>query len=250
MLTIQGLTKRYEKEGKAIFDGLSLTVEKSEIVSILGGSGVGKTTLGKCISNLETYEGVILMGGLSPKEATSRKKISIAFQDSALLPFKTVRENILLPIELGVKTISKAVAHKEVDRLLDVLMLNGTADLFPHTLSGGMRQRVSFARALITNPDLLILDETFSALDSLSKMKILVEFSQVLRDMGVTTIAITHDIEQAAFVSDRILILAGQPANIVADISVDYSQPRTLALLTEESFTDTVNKCKKIVYGL
>lgn len=184
--------------------------------ALLGPSGCGKSTILRMIAGLERPDaGRIAIGGECPKAVASRGGLAMAFQDPSLLPWRSVRSNIALGAELARKPADR------VDDLIDLVGLSGFAGHRPAQLSGGMRQRAAIARSLISNPDLLLLDEPFGAVDAITRRRLNADLPPVWSETGATAILVTHSIDEALLLSDRILVLSARPARVVSDIPVD-----------------------------
>lgn len=201
--------------GKINFD-----IEAGEFVCILGPSGCGKSTLLRLISGLDAdFDGKIVLGERIVK--TPERDCGIAFQEPRLLPWLSVRDNIAF----GLYSENNK-SSGQIDELLNLLDLKQFADAYPNQLSGGMAQRVSLARALVNLPDLLLLDEPFGALDELTKRRLQEEAQKVLSKEKTTVLMVTHDIEEAVYLSDRILLMSKRPGQILESYTVDLSKPR------------------------
>lgn len=220
-----------------IFDNLNFTIKKGEFTSIVGPSGCGKTSLLKMIAGLlESSSGEINHYWSNSKNS----KISYVPQNPTLLPFRTVLDNVKLPLELrGLDGMRGA------RRLLKNLGLWSYQDVFPKSLSGGMQQKVSIARALINDPKLVLMDEPFSALDEMYREKVSVELSQWTKKFKVTVLFVTHNIEEAVFLSDRVIVLSKMPSQIVADIKIGLPRERTIELRTSQQFFSYTKKIRK-----
>lgn len=196
-------------------------VEEGEFVSILGESGCGKTTLLNIIAGLEdSYDGEIFLDGVLSKKPSVDK--GVVFQTPRLLPWISVRKNI----EFAIPAKKKLKLNRHSLDLISLVGLSGYENALPLHLSGGMAQRVAFARALVNLPTLLLLDEPLAALDSRTRMFMQQELQQILAQEKVTTVMVTHDIDEAVFLSDRILIMRKDPGSIQHIISVDLEKPR------------------------
>lgn len=220
-----------------VFDNLNLDINKGEFTSIVGPSGCGKTSLLKIIAGL-----------LAPSEGeinhywqgSSTAKISYVPQQPTLLPFRTVLGNVKLPLELRGQD-----GTKNSQRLLKKLGLLPYKDCYPNSLSGGMQQKVSIARALVTNPRLILMDEPFSALDELSRETVAVELRRWTKQFKVTVLFVTHNIEEAVFLSERIIVFSGKPSEIVADVNIDLPESRTSELRTNRRFFSLSSDIRK-----
>jgi putative hydroxymethylpyrimidine transport system ATP-binding protein len=223
-----------KRENITIFDKLNLQVKKGEFVSILGPSGSGKSTLFRLLTGLEeAVAGRILLGGNEVKNRLGH--IGYMPQQDLLLPWRTILQNAVLPLEL--KAVERKSAQKRVTRLLQEFGLAGYEQRYPHELSGGMRQRVSFLRAILGGADLLLLDEPFSALDSMTRFMMQEWLLEQWTKWGKTIVFITHDVEEAIFLSDRILVFTEKPIHSIQELPVPLDRPRELADLGTASIT-------------
>ena len=205
-------------------DSTSFRIEAGQFVSIVGPSGCGKSTLMRLIGGLATLsEGEVRLDEHRVHEPSPN--VGIAFQRSVLLPWLTVRQNIALPAELEGKWRKSDIADR-VAALLKVVRLGDIGDRYPRELSGGMQQRVAIARALIIEPSVILMDEPFGALDALTREHLHDELLSVWERNQSTIIFITHDISEAVYLSDRVLVMAASPGRVIADIPVDLTRPR------------------------
>ena len=229
MLSIHGLTYSFEKE-KAIFQGLTLDVKRGEFVSVIGASGSGKSTLFKLVTGLiEPNQGDILIDG----EQTGKRLGSVGYmpQKDLLLPWRTVLENVLLPLE--VKKDRKESKLPEIKEWLARFGLAEYENAYPNELSGGMKQRVAFLRTLMTGKELLLLDEPFGALDSLTKRNMHKWLLGLWGELQKTVLFITHDLEEAILLSDRIYLLQDTG---IKEIKVNLQRPRSSQLIYQSEF--------------
>jgi NitT/TauT family transport system ATP-binding protein len=238
-------------DGHLVLDAINFNLQVGKILSVLGPSGCGKSTLLRILAGLiEQDTGTINCLGETTKQLQENKKIGIAFQDSCLLDWLTVKENILLPTKIGLKKNDKLVNYdykKRADYLIQLVGLDGYQNYYPSELSGGMSQRTSFARALISSPSLLLLDEPFSALDTPTKIKLMRDFSKILATEKITTVFITHNIEEAVFLSDKLIILSKKPAKILEEINIELPQPRTLNTYDVDNFEILMKQCRSLL---
>ncbi len=230
-LEIKGVSKSFD--GKKIIEDISLHIAQGELVSLLGVSGGGKTTLFNIISGLLfPDEGEVLLDG---ENITGKSgKISYMMQKDLLLPFRTVIDNIALPLIM--RGESKKAARKKADSLFEQFGLNGTQKLYPAQLSGGMRQRAALLRTYLFSQDVALLDEPFSALDTITKASVHRWYLDVMEQIKLTTFFITHDIDEAILLSDRIYLLTGQPGHITDEIVISSPKPREENFILTEKF--------------
>ncbi len=237
-IEITGLSKSYGN-GPAVLQSLDLTVGREEFVSIIGPSGCGKSTILKLIAGLAApTAGTILVEGMTPKNA--RETISFVFQDATLLPWRTVSANIGLSLEL--ESVARDLREKKIASLLALVGLEHVANAYPRELSGGMKMRVSIARALATSPRLLLLDEPFAALDEMSRDRLNEEILRLRAEQKWAAVFVTHSVAEAAFLSDRIVVLSPNPGRIHAVIPVALPSPRVRALRTSPEFDSLVTR--------
>lgn len=201
------------------------TIAAGEFVSIVGPSGCGKSTIMRLIAGLiAPTEGSVTLGGTLVTEPSPA--IGIAFQRPVLLPWLTVNQNIALPAELEGRWSKQKIAER-LATLLDLVRLTGTGTRQPAELSGGMQQRVSIARALMTDPEVLLMDEPFGALDALTREHMNDELLSIWERTRATVVFITHDIAEAVYLSDRVLVMSTNPGLVIANIPIDLPRPRT-----------------------
>lgn len=224
-VSIVGLTKvfkRDEKETVAIRD-FNLEIKKGELISIVGPSGCGKTTLLRCIAGLETpTEGTISSGEKVFTEPGADR--GMVFQDFALFPWRSVRKNVEFGMELA--GVPKEERRKRAEDYLKIVGLEKFMDSRVNELSGGMKQRVGIARALVTHPDIILMDEPFGALDAQTRNIMQVGLINILDKTDQTIIFVTHSVEEAVFLSDRIVVLTKRPATIKEIIEIPWPRPR------------------------
>ncbi|MFD1881244.1 ABC transporter ATP-binding protein [Paracoccus pacificus] len=212
---------------------LDLTIAAGRTTALVGPSGCGKSTLLRLIAGLEVPSaGRITIGGVDPAVMRRDGAIAVAFQDPALLPWRTVRGNIALACKLARRPIDPA----RIERLIALVGLDGFGDTRPAALSGGMRQRAAIVRAMITEPRVLLLDEPFGAVDELTRRQLALDLPQLWQPRGTTTLLVTHSVDEAVLLADRVLVLSPRPARIVADIPVALPWPRPAETTTAPRF--------------
>jgi NitT/TauT family transport system ATP-binding protein len=237
-IEIAGVTKQYGNS-RAVLQSVDLNIAKQEFVSIIGPSGCGKSTILKLIAGLANpTSGTIRVDGMTPQNA--RETISFVFQDATLLPWRTVTQNIGLGLEL--EHVPGDRREKEIAGLLELVGLKQVAKSYPRELSGGMKMRVSIARALATNPRLMLLDEPFAALDEMSRDRLNEEILRLRAEQSWTAVFVTHSVSEAVFLSDRIVVLAPNPGRVYAEFRVDLPAPRTSAVRNSQEFDAIVSR--------
>jgi sulfonate transport system ATP-binding protein len=224
-LEIRQLSKQYEVEGAPlkVLDDISLTITPGEFVSIVGSSGCGKSTLLRLIVGLEAdYRGEVLIDG-NRIVGTSLDR-GIVFQEHRLFPWLTVQQNIALGLlNAGLDPAQK---RKEVQAHIELVGLQGFESAYPHQLSGGMSQRVAIARALVNRPEILLLDEPFGALDAMTRAHLQQELHRIWQAEGITMILVTHDVEEAVYLGDKVVVMEPRPGRIRRIVPVALAHPR------------------------
>lgn len=228
-LHIQSAGKAYQTASGAqavALEPVTTVIRQGEFVSLVGPSGCGKTTLLKmCAGLVKPTSGAITFGASG--QPVQPGGYGIVFQAAALLPWRTVMENVLLPaVILG---LPMQAARARAARLLDLVQLSHAADKYPRELSGGMQQRVSIARSLLHDPDILFMDEPFGALDAMTREGLNLALQNIQQDQGKTIVFVTHDIDEAVLLSDRVLVFSGDPGRLCADVNIALMRPRTMA---------------------
>jgi NitT/TauT family transport system ATP-binding protein len=224
--------------------GVSFVANKGEFIAILGPSGCGKSTLLMMCGGLEQItSGKISIGGTAV--IGPRPNVGVMFQDSTLLPWKTVIENILFPVKIQKRPMAEYRARAE--ELIEMVGLHGFADKKPHQLSGGMRQRVAICRALVTDPDILLMDEPFSALDAMTRDEMNDALLDIWDRYPKTGLFVTHSIREAVYLADRVLVMTRRPATVVADIRVPFSRRRDSSVGGLAEFNDLCSELRGMI---
>ena len=222
---------------------VTMNIHKGEFVSLLGPSGCGKTTLLRIIADLLVpTTGEITVGGKTPKDARLKRKYGIVFQGAVLYDWRTVKKNIMLPLEI--MHLPKRDCEERAEKMLELVGLKDFAKHYPRQLSGGMQQRVGIARALAIQPEILLMDEPFSALDEFTREKLHEDLLRIWRKTNKTIVFVTHNIQESAFLSDRVCVLSPHPGRISALIDIDLPRPRTMEMKSTLEFTEYVAKIR------
>lgn len=222
-----------------------LEIEAGSFVSVLGPSGCGKSTLMRIIAGLTSTTSGELLIGKDPVDGPS-EKIGIAFQQSVLLPWYTVEQNVALPALLAKKK-PKAEIMQRTEELLEMVRLGGFGKKYPTELSGGMQQRVAIARSLIKDPEIILMDEPFGALDALTREVLNDELLRIWEATGATVIFITHDIGEAVYLSDRILTMSPRPGRVISDITVDLPRPRGVETRQHPTYLELSAQLRQLI---
>jgi len=235
LLDVEHVSKVYAN-GTVALDDLTFSVKEGEFVSVVGSSGCGKSTLLRMIAGLgEATGGKIHVQGMTPQKARqTRGEMTYVFQEATLLPWRNVLTNVELPLELrGATWNERREAAREA---LALVGLNGFETVFPRELSGGMKMRVSLARALAINPKLLLMDEPFGALDEITRQRLNEELLRIWANGQRTIVFVTHSVFESVFLSSRVLVMSPRPGRIVADMPIELPQPRSAETRTSLPF--------------
>lgn len=235
-IRLAGVSKHFATDAGSTVTALAdvdLEVAAGEFVALIGPSGCGKSTILRLVAGLDhPSAGELSIHGGDPETLTRAHKLGFAFQDAALLPWLDVRDNIAMPFRL-------AGIEKDMDRvaaLIDLVGLNCFEKARPEELSGGMRQRAAIARALVLEPELLLLDEPFGALDAVTRRQMNLELQRIWSATKTTTLMVTHAVDEALFLADRVMIMSPRPGRVVETVPVPFMRPRAPAVLREPSF--------------
>ncbi|MCM3597904.1 ABC transporter ATP-binding protein [Metabacillus idriensis] len=244
MLSLSRISKSYTEDQHVLLP-TDLNVKKGEFVSIIGPSGCGKSTLLDIIAGInKPTNGTVHYNG---EEITNRTGlVGYMPQSDVLFPWRTVLDNVILPLEI--QGSGKEEARNQARGLFPKFGLEGYEDHYPFMLSGGMRQRANFLRAYLNNKELLLLDEPFGKLDAMTRLELQKWFIQICEETGQTVIFITHDMDEAIFLSDRIFILSPRPGRIIEEVSVEFTRPRTDDLFTNMKFASLKRRLLDVLY--
>lgn len=246
---VEGLRKQFVRGGQPllVLDDVSFDVEPGEFVAIVGPSGCGKTTLLRMLAGMvePTAGRIVLKSG-----EMERSRIGFVFQHASLYPWRTVQENVTFGLELAVRRRrqqqSKREVKEEVGGLLSLVGLTGFERYYATEISGGMQQRVNLARALAIKPELLLMDEPFSALDAQTRETLQIELQRIVLAARSTVLFITHDIREAVYLADRVVVLSPRPARILESVRVPTPRPRDFHYQVSDEFNDLLRK----IFGL
>ncbi len=230
LIVVEGVVKIYSTvagESVLALDNVDLTVRDGEFVCLVGPSGCGKTTLLRLLAGLDTADaGTSSLAGKTLHGPSP--EVGVVFQQSNLLPWFTVMQNVMLPLRVGGSS-RDAAKIAEIHKLLAIAGLKGFENKYPYELSGGMQQRVAIVRALARDPKLLLMDEPFGALDALTRERMNAELQRIWMASGKTVVLITHSIDEAIFLGDRVVVMSPRPGRIVRELVVDLPRPRVAA---------------------
>jgi NitT/TauT family transport system ATP-binding protein len=244
-IALDGVEKRF-RGGMPVLQSISLHVERGEFVSILGPSGCGKSTLLRIVSGLSSSTGgSVSVNGMTPENA--RQLMSFIFQDATLLPWRTVEQNVGLGLEL--EHAARELREERVAQMLELVRLGNVARSYPRQLSGGMKMRVSIARALVSRPRILLMDEPFAALDEMTRDRMNEELLRLYDEQKWTVLFVTHSVAEAVFLSTRIVILSPHPGRVAHDVAIELPWPRTAETRESDAFEATVTRVSRLLRG-
>lgn len=251
-IEVSGLGKIYSSRGGedvVALQGVTTSIGRGDFVSVVGPSGCGKSTLLDILAGLTPKtSGDVLYDGAKPINGTATRHVGVVFQKPVLLPWRTTLENVLLPGELGkdppLRTRSEEL-RSHAGELLQLVGLERFSEKYPWELSGGMQQRVAIARALLLETEVMCMDEPFAALDEFTREQMHLELLRLWQQQSFTTVFVTHNIFESAFLSNRVLVMTPRPGRIVAEVEIDLPRPRTRKMIGSAGFTDNVRRIRE-----
>jgi len=235
-----------ERRDVTAIKSLDLDVAQGEFLTLLGPSGCGKSTFLRVVADLQApNKGRVSVLSVAPRVARSNRDIGFVFQDAALLPWRTALQNVELPLQVGGGAGRKG--RRSPQELLELMGLKDRANSYPHEMSGGQRQRVSIARALVCDPKILLMDEPFGALDEITRDRLNEEIRRVWKETGVTILFVTHSIHEAAFLGQRVLVLAANPGRVREIVPVDLPEERALDARETPAFVQLTGHLRRVL---
>ena len=246
IVKLSGVRKRYG-DGPVVLDRSDFTLGTGDFVSLIGPSGCGKSTVLKLVSGLSpATEGEVAVLGTTPRGARDRQ--TFIFQDATLLPWLTARRNVELPLRL--RGVTRAECEARATEFLRLVGLEAVRGYYPRQLSGGMKMRVSLARALTLQPELLLLDEPFGALDEMTRHRLQEELLELRERSRFSAIFVTHSVAEAVFLSNRIVVMAAGPGRLHAEVEVPFAYPRRAELRGSAEFLAKVNEVTRLLHAV
>jgi NitT/TauT family transport system ATP-binding protein len=251
LVQVSGLNKVFQRGGRrtTALSGVELTVHRGEFVCLLGPSGCGKSTLLNILAGILSYEqGTVEVDGKRVKGPSADR--GMMFQSPMLFPWLTTRQNVAFgPKAQGRRHRGERASAEEIESVLETVGLGGFEDAYPKELSGGMRHRAAFARALVSRPAVLLMDEPFGALDALTRARMQEFLLDMWHRFSLTIVFVTHDIEEAILLGDRVCVMGGRPAGIVSDLRIDLGRPRSEDDLENPQFLTIKRDLRRMLTG-
>jgi NitT/TauT family transport system ATP-binding protein len=249
-ISLRNVSKTYRSRGSEVvaLEGMDLECPPGSFTALIGPSGCGKSTAMRIALGLEGHDsGEVRIAGQPPATATASGITGVAFQDAALLPWRSVARNIALPLEV----LGRDPMHyrDEIASLIELVGLKGYEAELPGQLSGGMRQRVSIARSLITSPEVLFMDEPFGALDQIRRRQMNVELQRIWQETKSTALLVTHGIDEAVFLADYVVVMRANPGRVVEVIEIPFPRPRRDELYGTPEFHALTDRVARVLHG-
>ena len=247
LLSLKGVEKRFDNGTIAVSD-LNLDIAQSEFVSLLGPSGCGKSTALRMIAGLTKISaGSLTWSGNMPAATPKPGDISFVFQEATLMPWTSVWENVYLPLKI--RGLSSEAAQDQVADALRMVGLSKFAKSYPRELSGGMKMRASIARALVTRPKVMLMDEPFAALDEMTRIKLNNDLQSLWKEHGWTIIFVTHSVYESVYISNRIVVMAARPGRIIGDMPISQPYPRDETFRTSTPYNEYCRNVSSVLHG-
>ena len=236
LVAVRGVSQRFGADGAAVtaLESIDLEIPDGQFASVVGPSGCGKSTLLSLVAGLRRPSSGTVLCDREPMTAPMPRKVGMIFQEANLLPWLSAVDNVAFPLKL--RRVAKAERLAAARRMLELTGLAGFEDRLPHQLSGGMKQRVSIARGLVQNPAVLLMDEPFASLDEQTRMVLGDELLRIWSETRKTVLFVTHSLNEAVYLADRVIVLSARPGRVVDDVAVDLPRPRSFAMTTSERF--------------
>jgi NitT/TauT family transport system ATP-binding protein len=244
-IALSHVSKIYANGTVALKD-LNLTIKDAEFVSLLGPSGCGKSTVLKLISGLGDMTSGTLSGRIADSSRSVQRELAYVFQEAALMPWASVWDNVYLPLKLS--GMSQRKARYRVEEAIALVHLQGFERAYPRELSGGMKMRVSIARALVTEPEILLMDEPFGALDEMTRSQLNSDLLEMWQEKQWTVVFVTHNIYEAVYLSNRVVVMAARPGRVIADVPIPAPYPRTQQFRTSPQYNDFCRQLSAHLY--
>ncbi|MCY6382357.1 ABC transporter ATP-binding protein [Hoeflea prorocentri] len=249
-ILLRSVSKTYRGRGKVVeaLKEMNLECPPGSFTALIGPSGCGKSTAMRIALGLESHDaGEVRIAGQPSATATAGGVTGVAFQDAALLPWRSVAKNVALPLEVLGRNPSRY--NTEISHLIELVGLKGYEKALPGELSGGMRQRVSIARSLITSPKVLFMDEPFGALDQIRRRQMNVELQRIWSESESTALLVTHGIDEAVFLADYVAIMHANPGRVIDIVEVPFARPRHPDLFSDPEFHALTDRIAKVLHG-
>jgi NitT/TauT family transport system ATP-binding protein len=247
-LRVDDVSRAFALSGRTVpaLERVNLSVPMGSFTAIIGPSGCGKSTLLRMLGALDVPDsGSVSWAGATPDSLRRAGRIGVAFQDAALLPWRSVRHNIALPFQV----LRRRVDRDAIQRMITLVGLEGYADALPAQLSGGMRQRVAIARSLVTEPDVLLLDEPFGALDEILRRQMNLELQRIWLARSPSTVLVTHSIDEAVLLADQVVVMGTQPGRVIDVVAVEFERPRRSELTKSPAFHELADRLSDLLFG-
>lgn len=248
-LIVENISKTFIKSNRIleVLKKVNIQISKGTVIGIVGPSGCGKTTLLRIIAGLiKQNEGSVSISTKSPCEYRDSDGIGFVFQKPLLFPWRNLTKNILFPSEIA--NSNDSTSSKRCVELLDLVGLSGFGDFYPKELSGGMLQRAALARALMNYPNLMLLDEPFNAVDEITREQLWLDFRNIWKEQNLTVILVTHNIQEAIFLSDEVFVMSNHPGSIIYHCKVEIPESRNLDTISDSCFVELYKKIRSNLY--